>query len=361
MNQASGGSPSEDAGIDAWDLPGVIGAELAEHVSPTLDIVQRLRESGSVNDAHASVLADVADRLRRIALASQQITRLANGCLRQSRERLDLAQVVQAVVAENERRYAQRGVHIESKLQSIEVVTDPGLLVTLCEVALECALRDGDRVQVWLTTAHWPENAQLTIRTRPHVRTADTSVTASTTLEWIYLRRLALETGAKVRRHGEGEYVEIIVEFPRTVQQHEGLTALQVDGDAHALDATAVAGHRILLITQDEAIAWEVGLTARHMRLMVDVVRDCASAMRFCELDLPDMVILDEAARDDVFEDLRRDILRQNINFPCLEVVQASNVVELGTWYGGATSRVSRSELRRELPSLLTMELAKVF
>ena len=76
---------------------------------------------------------------------------------------------------------------------------------------------------------------------------------------------------------------------------------------------------------------------------------------------MPDMVILDEAAHDAVFDELRADILRQNINFPCLEIVHASNVVKIGTWHCGASSRISRAELRERLRPLLTLELAKVF
>lgn len=348
------------AQADGWHLPGVIGAEVAEHMSPALEIAQRLRSGGALTSADVSAFSDAAERLQRIALASQQITRLASGQVRQSPERLDLAQVMQAVLEENQGRYARRGVQVEPRLQNIEVEADAGLLVTLCEVALECALRDGDRVQVWLKMKHWPEHAQLTIRARPHVRVADARVNATASLEWIYLERLAGEVEARVQRQLGSEFVEITVEFTRTVQQMVGLTGMETDSGASVASAEGLAGLRVLLISADEDITWDVGLLCRQLKLVVDVVPDCRQAVRFCELATPDMVILDEAARDYVFDELRDDILRQNINFPCLEIVQASDVIELGTWHGGATSRVSRSELRNQLQTLLTMELAKV-
>lgn len=361
MKRFGSATPRDVAGIDAWEVPGLIGAELAHHVSPALEVVRRLKAAGLVTHSEARTLADAADHLQRIALTSQQITRLAHGRLRHSHERIDVSEVLRHVLTENESRYQRQGIAIESHLQPIEVVSDAALLVTLCEIALECAACDGERLQVWLAMQHWPEHALLTIRSRPHFRDGR-EIEASHSLHWIYLCRLADATGVTVRRSSETEFVQITVEFPRTVKELGGLTAMEVDTGAGSLDdAASLAGHHILLITQHEETAWEIGMVCREMRLVLDVVQDCGRAARFCRLELPDMIVLDEVVRDDAFEDLRRHVLSENMNFPFLEIVNEDNVVELGTWHDGATSRVSRSELRHQLQALLAMELAKVF
>lgn len=361
MKRFGSAAPREVAGIDAWEVPGLIGAELAHHVSPALDVVRRLKAAGLMTHSEARTLSEAAEHLQRIALTSQQITRLAHGRLRQSHEQLDLADVVRHVLAENEARYQRQGIAIESHLQAIEVISDAGLLVSLCEIALECAACDGERLQVWLAMQHWPEHALLTIRSRPHFRDGR-EIEASHNLHWIYLNRLADATGVTVRRSSETEFVQITVEFPRTVKQLAGLTAMEVDtGSDLSATSSSLAGHHVLLITAHKETAWAIEKTCSEMRLVLDVVKDCTQAVRFCELELPDMVILDETVRDEAFEDLRRHVLSENINFPFLEIVEAANVVELGTWHDGATSRVSRSELRQQLQPLLAMELAKVF
>jgi hypothetical protein len=358
MKRYGSAAPRDVAGIDAWEVPGLIGAELAHHVSPALEVVQRLKAAGLMTHSEARAFNDAADHLQRIALTSQQITRLAHARLRQSHEQLDLADVVRHVLAENERRYLRHGIEIESHLQSIDVVVDAGLLVSLCEVALECAACDGERLQVWLAMQHWPEHALLTIRSRPHFRDGR-EVEASHNLHWIYLNRLADATGVSVSRTSETEFVQITVEFPRTVKQLAGLTAMEVDAGPDA--PATLAGHHVLLVTAQTETAWQVESVCRDMRLVLDVVPDCAQALRFCELEIPDMIILDEAVRSEIFEELRQKVLKENINFPCLEIVDQKNVVELGTWHEGATSRVSRADLKKQLQGMLAMELAKVF
>ena len=361
MKQEEAVEPREVAGIDAWEVPGLIGAELAHHVSPALEVVQRLRNAGLMTHSEARGFTEAVDHLQRIALTSQQITRLAHGRLRHAHECVDLSLVVRQVLSENERRYRRMGISIEPHLHSIEVVTDPALLVSLCEIALECAACDGERLQVWLAMQHWPENALLTIRSRPHTRDGR-EVEASHNLHWIYLCRLAEATGATVRRTSETEFVQITVEFPRTVRQLGGLTAMELDSGGDAQDTARLAGHHVLLVTTHRETTWQVGDVCRKMRLVLDEVRDCAQALRFCELEMPDMIVVDESGRDAAqFEALRQKMLRENINFPCLEIVEAANVVELGTWHDGASSRVSRAELRQQLQPLLAMELAKVF
>jgi hypothetical protein len=348
--------PREFGDIDAWEVPGLIGAELAHHVTPGLEVVQRLQAAGLVTWSEVRSLTDAAEHLQRIAVTSQQITRLAHGRMRQSHERLDLAEVLRQVLAENDRRYGRHGIHIETHLQPVDVVCDPGLLVTLCEIALECAAYDGERVQMWLDTMHWPAQALLTIRSRPHVQ--DRAVEASHSLHWIYLRRLADAAGVTVQREAEPEFVQITVEFPHTATAASGPAPLDVDVGGHM--PAGVAGHHVLLVSQHAETALQVEQVCARLRLVLDQVPDCAQAVRFCEFEIPDMIVLDAAAHDGAFEQLRKHLLRENGSFPCLEIVEQANGIERGTWQDGATRRVSRSEVGQQLQRLLAMELAKL-
>ena len=65
--------------------------------------------------------------------------------------------------------------------------------------------------------------------------------------------------------------------------------------------------------------------------------------------------------RDDQFDMLREDLLRYDVNFPCIEIAAKPNVVEIASWEGDRMSRISLDALRTQLPSIMAMELAKVF
>ncbi|RYG07890.1 MAG: hypothetical protein EON92_17605 [Burkholderiales bacterium] len=72
------------------------------------------------------------------------------------------------------------------------------------------------------------------------------------------------------------------------------------------------------------------------------------------------MIVIDEKLHDHYFDELREDLLRSDINFPCVEISSASNTFEMSNWMGDSISRISRDALRAQLSSILVMELAKV-
>jgi hypothetical protein len=161
-----------------------------------------------------------------------------------------------------------------------------------------------------------------------------------------------------------GDHVLIHIEFPRTVKKLEGLTTIEVDagGDSSYMsESKPLAGHRVLLITGDDKLRWEVRSVCEDMRLVLDVTPSCTQAIRYCELDKPHMIVVDERLRDDQFDMLREDLLRYDVNFPCIEIASKPNVVEVASWEGDRMSRLSRDALRAQLPSIMAMELAKVF
>ena len=121
-----------------------------------------------------------------------------------------------------------------------------------------------------------------------------------------------------------------------------------------------MAGHRILVITDDSRLRLEIESTAYAMGLVVDFVLDSRQGVRFCELDIPHIVIIDERVRDPVFEELSADLRRADPNYPFIEIASESNVLEMAGWMSDSISRISRDSLRTQLSAILTMELAKV-
>jgi hypothetical protein len=151
------------------------------------------------------------------------------------------------------------------------------------------------------------------------------------------------------------------------VRKLEGLTALEVDvGPVAEPDSDwqtgsrPLAGHRALLISDDSAVKDAVVQVCRAAGMVVDCSPTVQKAVRSCELDLPNIILIDELLRDEKFEELRLDIQRHDVNFPFIEIASENNVFEVSSWIGDAMSRLSRDTLGHQLVPIMAMELAKV-
>jgi hypothetical protein len=365
---ASPASPALEAKAPKFDpllVPGVIGAELARHTAAMEGVLNAFRRTRAITRSQMGTLRSATAAIQRIGMYSQQLSRLAGGRLRQSHERVGLDELMRRVLADNDWRYYESGLQIEHHLQPVEVILDPSLLVTLLEVAVDCASRYGQVINLWLKIKNWPEHGLLTLRSRAHVATAQAAPGEQEEyLEWVMLLHLAQAMGVIVEREMHGDHVLFNIEFPRTVKKLEGITAVEVDagGDSSLLsESRPLAGHRVLLITGDDKVRWEVRSVCEDMRLVLDVTPSASQAIRYCELDKPHMIVIDERLHDEQFDVLREDLLRYDVNFPFIEIASKPNVVEVASWVGDRMSRISRDALRSQLSSIMAMELAKVF
>jgi hypothetical protein len=363
MDAAAGAASQTLPKFDVAQVPGVIGAELARHSAAIDKVLHTFRKTKAITRSQMDTLRHASAAVQRIARQSQQLSRLAAGRVRQSHERLSLDNLLRHVLKENDYRYYEAGVVFDQHIQPVDVILDPGLLVSLLEVAVDCAASHGQVVSMFLSIKNWPEHGVLKLQARQHVA-GGSGAAAEDSLEWVMLLQLAEATGVLVERKHFDDHMLLAIEFPRTVRQLEGLSAVELDagGDSSfSGESRPLAGHRILLVTSDARLRMEVEHVCSLMRLVVDVTPTSRQAVRRCELDKPDMIIVDEQLHDDDFDQLREDLLRYDVNFPFIEIAAEPNVVEMSSWMGDSMSRISREALQSQLPSMLTMELAKVF
>ena len=345
---------------------GVVGVMLSDALGTLQSVCDELESAGSATRGQLARLKSALDSARSVAMQSQQIARLGGGRLRQSHEKLKLDELMRDALLERGKLFRQRGVELYHGLKPVEVIVDAGLLVCLVDAALEWALSMGRKLVITLEMKNWPEHGMLLLRASEGVALAqapgaDADV-AGNTLAWYLLVETASAMGVSVDRITSSAESTLMIEFPRTVKRLEGLTAVEIDTGYDTLygDSKPMAGHRILIITNDDLIRHEVQSAARTMGLTTDFVLDSRQAVRFCELDPPHMVIIDERVRDPVFEELASDLRRVDANFPFIEIASASNVLEMAGWMSDSMTRVSRDGLRTQLGSILAMELAKV-
>ena len=361
-------STAPSAVVDRMDfqLVGVIGTMLSDSLGSMQAVIDEMMLDGNVSRAQIARLTNSLDAARGVAMQSQQISRLGGGRLRQSHEKLKLDELLRDSLLERNKLFRQRGVELYHGLKPVEVIVDAGLLVCLVDAALEWALDMGRKLVITLEMKNWPEHGMLLIRASD--RTAQNKPgsepfdATGNTLAWYLLVEAANAMGVSVDRITSAKESTLMIEFPRTVKRLEGLTAIEVDTGYDTLygDSKPMAGHRILVITNDDLLRHEVTATARTMGLTVDFVLESRQAVRFCELDPPHMIIIDERVRDDGFNELREDLRRTDPNYPFIEIASESNVLEMAGWMSDSMTRLSRDSLRTQLGSILAMELAKV-
>ncbi|MBI5276939.1 MAG: hypothetical protein HY854_10800 [Burkholderiales bacterium] len=344
-------------------LPAVIGVELSRHVAAMETVLEDFQGARYISRTELATLRAALTGAGRIARQAQQVSRLAGGRLRQSHERLALQELVAQVLKESAKRLRALGVEVEPHLKTVEIIVDPGLLMSLLETAVDWAAARGQRIQVWLDIKNWPEHAILRLKVKQAVSAGVDMRPAEDDecLDWYLLAQLAQAMGVMVEREKIGDQTQLTIEFPRTVRQLEGLTALEVDvGEFMSSETRPLAGHRLLLISEDDRVKRELKEVCDHLGVVLDSTPTTRQAVRFCELDTPHMVVIDERLHDKNFDELREDLLAHNVNYPFLEIAEGNNIVEVASWMGDRMSRISRDALKGQLPSILAMELAKV-
>ena len=351
-------------------LAGVVGSELSEPLAAMQYVLQEFDRTRNVTRAHMQLLNTALESARTIAMQSQQIARLAGGKLRQSHERLRLDELLQSVLTERSAVFQQRGVELYPSIQPVEVIVDAGLLSSLLDTALDWAISMGRRLVVTLEIKNWPEHGMLLFKISESVATgkfrrpggSGDEESGGDTLAWYLLSEIARTMGVSVDRVTSPRETSLMLEFPRTVKRLEGLTAVEVETGFDSLhsESRPLAGHRVLVISNDVRLQIEIKEIARGLGLVVETVTDSKSAVRVCERDAPHLVIIDEPMRDDEFNELSEDLRKVEPNFPFVEIATGTNVLEMAGWMSDSMTRLSRDTIRAQLASILVMELAKV-
>lgn len=342
-----------------------IGQELAHLVSMQQQILDTVKLQGSFTPAHLGMLDDLLQQMHQVAIRSQQLARLASGSLRQSHERLKLDEILKDILDSRHKTWRGSGVQMQQYLKPIEVIVDAGLLFGLLEAAVDWAMEQGKVLVVNLVLKTWPEHGILTFTSTQGVHLQGEGMQGTPdTLSWYLLVDTAKALGAHVTRSAANDRRELVIEFPRTVKQLEGVTAIELDvahgniASTSFRDSRPMAGNRLLLVSGDPKIYRQVDDVCVLLGLKLASTADSTRATRYCELDLPDLIVVEDLARDPTFEELRRDLLKRNPHFPFVEISTQPN--KLGISMDSDTmSTVSIADVRSRLPSILSMELTR--
>lgn len=352
--------------VSAAQMAQAIGASLAPPVSDLDALLRGLREQRALAPAQLDALEAALQRIHTISLHSQQLGRLADGHLRQSHERLALHEATLDVLMQPNASWRRAGLGLRQQLRPVDVIVDPGLLVSLLEATFGWAAQMGDKLLVKLGMKNWPEHGLLVVRSlrqEPPPGTPDERVPDN--LAWQLIVHTARAMGVSVHRDITPAYVQVSLEFPRTVNTLSGLTAQE--GERHlgpdtwqmSHGAKAADGATALLVTDDHRLLREVKDICRRMRMNLESAPTMAEAIRQCKAALPALIVIDESLHDESFDALRAEVARQGLDLPAVEITSSDSGFELSTWDDTSISRVGRDAVTQHLQAAMTLALGQ--
>ncbi len=344
-----------------------IGVEIAGPLTAALERINSLTSTGNIDRKGLRALREEVESARRVGMIGQQLTRFASGRVRQSHERLQLADVLSGVLAHRGRETQARGIVLKPELKPAEVVVDASLLFSLLNSTLDWALAGAHSQIVFsIEIKAWPTNARLACRFahRPLDEAADVaSATPSglDSLTWRLLEQTAWTMGLLIERGEEAGFTTLVLEFPRTATDEvEAVSALELnDGFSVSSHSQGLAGSHVLVVASRRDMRLQIRDALRDMSLIVDFVGTVDEAAAFCRDGLPHAIVVEAIQSGERLAALREEILAEVPDFVFIEIVEEGNAFEMSGFAGSAMAKVGRDVLATSLPSALLFELSK--
>jgi uncharacterized protein with HEPN domain len=363
---AGDGLPGEQ---ERWhDLVSQIGAEVAAPLTMALERINALTSTGRIDRAGLRALRDEVEAARHAGMIGQQLTRFASGRLRQSHERLQLADVLNGVIAHRTRETTARGFVVKPVLKPVEVIVDASLLFSLLNSTVDWALANAQsQIDLAIDIKTWPAHALLTcgFAHRPPDALGDDDAGAAPggldSLTWRLLEQTAWTMGLSVERRDEGHKTLLTLEFPRTASSViEGVSTMELnEGFAPSANSQPLAGSHVLVISGRRDVRVQIRESLRHMSLIIDFVNSVDEAAAFCSEGLPHAVIVESIQSGERFEHFRAEIAAEVPDFVFIEIVEQGKDTDMSGFAGTSMARVGRDAIAASLPSMLMFELSK--
>ena len=361
---------TEHAEPERWhELVAEIGAEIAAPLTSALARVHELTTTGRIDRGGLRALREEIEQARQIGMIGQQLTRFASGRLRQTHERMQLADTLKGVLAHRGRETQARGIVLKPVLKPAEVIVDASLLFSLLNTTLDWALLNArSHIEFKVDVKTWPVHARLTC-SFSH-QPADEPIDAAAndarpsgldSLHWRLLEQTAWTMGLPVDRKSDGNLTTLTLEFPRTANDEiEGVSTVELDdGFAPSTNSKPLAGSHVLVVASRRDMRVQVRDALRNMGLIVDFVNSVDEAIDFCRDGLPHAIVIESIQSGERFAHFRDELTREVPDFVFIEIIEEGAAFEMSGFSGSTMARVGRDVIASSLPSALMFELSK--
>jgi hypothetical protein len=354
---------------DRWhELVSQMGAEIAAPLTAALERINTLTSTGKIDRGGLRALREEVEAARQAGMIGQQLTRFASGRVRQSHERMQLADVLNGVIAHRARETSARGITVKPSLKPAEVIVDASLLFSVLNATVDWALANArSQIDFSIDIKSWPANARLSCRfAHRAIDDLADGVGATTprgldSLTWRLLEQTAWTMGLIVERKDEAHLTTLTIEFPRTASNAiDGVSALEInDGFAPSANSQPLAGSHILVIASRRELRAQIRESLRNMSLIIDYVNTIDEASNFCREGLPHAVIIESIQAGERFAQFREELNQEVPDFVFIEIIEEGGTFEMSGFSGASIAKVGRDVLSSSLPSALMFELSK--
>jgi hypothetical protein len=344
-----------------------LGAEIATPLTSALERIHALISTGRIDRAGLRALRDEVEQARQAGMIGQQLTRFASGRVRQSHERLQLAEVLKGVLAHRARETQARGIALKPSLKPAEVIVDASLLFSLLNTTIDWALANARSfIEFTVDFKTWPVHARIVCRfahrlpDQPGDGSNEDVLPRLNSLGWRLLEQTAWTMGLVVERKDEGGNTTLVLEFPRTLNDDvRAVAAAEHEDEQGSTNSKALAGSHVLVVASRRELRVEIRDALRNMNLLVDFVSSVKEAVAFCKEGLPHAIIIESIQLGERFAEFRREILSEVPDFVFIEIVEEGKTFEMSGLNGATAARVGRAVIATSLPAALMFELSK--
>lgn len=352
---------------DTWSLddhwPEMV-ANLASQVTEGVSLLQhhldQLLVKGRLSKLEHRLLSVPAERIKLAGVSAQQVQRFYGGRIRQSHEKVNMADLIEGVLQDRKTELGQLGIALRRKLKPLEVLIDPTVAHTFVNAVLDWALPFGSRVDVRLDLNSWPQNARLQVRV-----TNDGLPPSSTAhmdnLSWMLIRQIANSAGGiEPSRDLNDDGVSFTAMFTRTVQAVDGISAVDMSDD-HTRSSMfkSLSGTYVLTVSPSLQIRADVRDALREIGIASDSVVNLQQAREAMRARMPNLIVVDSELKGDDFDAFYREILREVFEFPFVEISPDDSSFDMSGFGEFSMAKVGRGNIREALGTAVMFELAK--
>ena len=365
----SGSVPAEGGRDDQrWhQLVSDLGAEIAAPLTAALERIHTLVATGRIDRAGLRALREEVEQARQIGMIGQQLARFASGRVRQSHERVQLAEVLKGVLAHRARETQARGVAMKPALKPADVIVDASLLFSLLNTTIDWALANAQSfIEFAVDFKTWPVHARIVCRfahrppDQPAAGPAQDAPPRLNSLGWRLLEPTAWTMGLVMERTDEDGNTTMILEFPRTVNDGlQSVPSIEHEDESASTNSKALAGSHVLVVASRRELRAEIRDALRNMNLLVDFVGSVKEAVAFCKEGLPHAIIIEQIQLGERFNEFRDEIVAEVRDFVFIEIVEEGSTFEMSGLNGATAARVGRAVIAMSLPAALMFELSK--
>jgi hypothetical protein len=341
------------------DLMASLADQITVGVSSLQNGIDLLLAKERITSLEHRALSIPTERLKMAGISTQQINRFYGGRIRQSHEKVDMAQLVEGILQERKNELGVLGIELRRKLKPVEVLIDPTVAYAFANAVLDWGLPFGSRIDVRMDMNAWPKHARLQVRvSNDGVPPSSTAMLDS--LSWVLIRQIAQTAGGiEIDREVTDEGVSFTALFTRTVQAVDGISAVELSDD-HSSMFKSLSGIYVLTISPTLQIRADVRDALREIGVLSDSVVDFEQARQAVRSRMPNLIIVDSEIKGDAFELFRRELLREVFEFPFLEISPDDSSFDMSGFGELSMAKVGRGNIREALGTAVMFELAKM-